>query len=218
MVTVSTGNFSDSCSPFEFGLRPIMLSEKAEKDRQEGWKRVGDDCSYYRRKKIRLNPESMKGKDIFVDKFVLSFTLEFEYSRDSVYFALQQPYSFTQLQTLLQNVQKDSHAKLHFRRQELCRSLAGNRVDLLLITQDCNIQIPKLPGRRHDIHLNALSIQPLNVAFEEIDQGLGLEGCSETTSGQQSKVVPKFIKKMQDAINKEKETERKRIQELYHVS
>jgi len=212
IIIMCLGNFSSSRSPFEFGYRPIMLSEKAQKERGEGWKRVGAECSYYRRKKEILRPKGVTGPTLLVDKYALSFTFEFEHSRDSVYFAVQQPYSYTQLQTLIQTLQKDVYSKTHFRRQELCRSLAGNRIELLVISEDCDTQIRKLPTA----NLTSFSQPSQSSGFEELDCDLGLAS-SGTATKAESEIIPTFIKKMQEKLNKEREQERERLQLLRQV-
>jgi hypothetical protein len=152
------------------------------------------------------------GPTLLVDKYALSFTFEFEHSRDSVYFAVQQPYSYTQLQTLIQTLQKDVYSKTHFRRQELCRSLAGNRIELLVISEDCDTQIRKLPTA----NLTSFSQPSQSSGFEELDCDLGLAS-SGTATKAESEIIPTFIKKMQEKLNKEREQERERLQLLRQV-
>jgi hypothetical protein len=69
----TTGNFSRRRSPFDFGVRPICLSEKALRDNNTGWHRVGDGCSYYRQKRVSDDE----------DLYSLTFTFEFDYSKDT---------------------------------------------------------------------------------------------------------------------------------------
>jgi hypothetical protein len=118
---------------------------------------------------------------------------------------MMQPYSYTQIQTVLVALQQDSYAKAHFRREELCRSLAGNRVDLLIITEDCDLRIPTLPRVDEEA---AAQRQKLAV-LDEMDKALGYADAK----AQGAAFVPRFLKKMQERFDKD-EAERKRQKEL----
>jgi cytosolic carboxypeptidase protein 2/3 len=51
-----------------------------------------------------------------------------------VYFAHSYPYTFSDLQRYLNRLESDPRKKLRFRRKVLCQTLAGNNVDMLIVT------------------------------------------------------------------------------------
>ncbi len=75
-----------------------------------------------------------KEKDNSVCKYTLSFTHIFEHSDDVCYFAFCHPYTYTDLQMYLKKLQEDTARSKYVRRSLLCKTLAGNRCELLSIT------------------------------------------------------------------------------------
>lgn len=178
-------------------MRPIAFSERDFKESQIGWRRVGSACSYYRRKVIRII-DPINNEISSKNQYALTFNIEFSHSKDSVYIALSQPYSYTQLQLFLQSLQKDPYSKLHLRREELCRSLAANRVDLLIITENCDRLIPKLPAQ----HIETPRPTKVLSELDKMDLLMGLNvGADDAAQG--TEYVPKFLKKMQDKLDEE---------------
>ena len=51
-----------------------------------------------------------------------------------MYFAHSYPYTYGDLQRYLTRLETDPKKKTRFRRKELCKSLAGNTIDMLIIT------------------------------------------------------------------------------------
>ena len=66
--------------------------------------------------------------------YTLTFSAQFQYDQDTVYFAHCYPYTYSDLQRYLLRLETDPRKKLRFRRRVLCQSLAGNNCDLLFIT------------------------------------------------------------------------------------
>ena len=73
--------------------------------------------------------------------YIYSFTLEFAYDSDIVYLAYAQPYTYSQQQLLTQSLLDDEKNSNTFYVRELCRTAAGNRVDLLTITEQWDEQM-----------------------------------------------------------------------------
>ena len=191
-------NFYQNKSPFEFGMRPIYFSDKVFKDRNVGWQRIGENVSYYKTQ----SSSSTKGRDLYT----LSFTLEFPYAKDSIYIAYNQPYTYTQLRDFLSKSLNNSYAKLNCKREELVKSLAGNSVDILIITEESDHIIPKIPKRQ----VEAPVVKELS-ELEKIDLAFGIS--KEKNNNLNNELVPKFLKKMQDKADEE-ERERKRQLDL----
>ena len=69
--------------------------------------------------------------------FVLCFTVEFEFAGDSeaCFFAYCPPYTYTDLRATLGDLMSDDRRSQFVEREELCRTKAGNVVDLLTISR-----------------------------------------------------------------------------------
>lgn len=57
-----------------------------------------------------------------------------EYDRDTVYLAHSYPYTYTDLQKYLNAFQADVRRKEFMKRDLLCHTVAGNRCDVLTVT------------------------------------------------------------------------------------
>ena len=66
--------------------------------------------------------------------YTLTFRVQTNYDNDTVYFAHSYPYSYSDLQRYLNCLEADPKKKTRFKRKELCKSIAGNTVDQLIVT------------------------------------------------------------------------------------
>ncbi|CDW76244.1 zinc carboxypeptidase family protein [Stylonychia lemnae] len=112
-------------SLYNHGMRPLMYSEIQAKKYGKGWFRNGKDVCYYQ--------NSMKRKTVG-HYYTLTFSVKFPYDNDTIYLAHCYPYTYSDLQRYLNSIENDPHKKLRFRRKTMCQTLAGNPVDLLIIT------------------------------------------------------------------------------------
>ncbi|EKX38029.1 hypothetical protein GUITHDRAFT_89476 [Guillardia theta CCMP2712] len=113
-------NFVKNKSLYNQGLKPLLYSTKDADRKKIGWKRAGSRCVYYSRG----------------NRYTLTFTIEFDHDRDVCFLAHCYPYVYTDLQLFLSSLENDVSRKKTVLRKELCRSLAGNQVDLLIISDD----------------------------------------------------------------------------------
>jgi hypothetical protein len=120
-VKFNIGTFSKTTSLFNHGMRPLLYSEKKGK-----WCRCGENISY-----SRLRRKKVKKKHIYT----LTFTHRFEHPNDKCFFAYSYPYTYSNLQDHLRSLQLNKSKSYVFRRSILSRTLAGNRCDLLTITE-----------------------------------------------------------------------------------
>lgn len=111
-------------SLYNHGMQPLMYSD-ADARNGKGWQRVGKDICYYQ--------NSLK-KKFAGHYYTLTFSVKFDHDNDTVYFAHSYPYTYTDLQRYLSNLENDSLAKNRFRRKMLCQTNAGNQIDVLTIT------------------------------------------------------------------------------------
>lgn len=120
-VKFNIGKFSKRTSLFNQGMMPLLYSE-----RQGKWLRCGNDISYVQTRRKRLDDKNA---------YILTFTHQFEFSNDKCYFAYSYPYTYSDLQDDLLSLQLDTLKSKVVRRSLLCRTLAGNRCDILTITE-----------------------------------------------------------------------------------
>lgn len=66
--------------------------------------------------------------------YTLTFSVKFLHENDTVFFAHSYPYTYSDLQRYLIRLETDPRKKLRFRRKVLCATLAGNNVDMLIVT------------------------------------------------------------------------------------
>ncbi|NXI46192.1 CBPC2 carboxypeptidase, partial [Galbula dea] len=113
-------NLAKSKSLYGEGMRPLLYSQHDAQSRGIGWRRVGDDISYY-----------CDGKEPAA--FCLSWSFRFPHVGDTCFFAHSYPYTYSDLQRYLQALAGDPTRSQYCTVQVLCRSLAGNAVYLLTI-------------------------------------------------------------------------------------
>lgn len=135
------------------GLKPLMYSVRKSKIEGCGWYRGGKNICYY--------PNSTKKKNAPGYYYSLSFSFEFEYENDEVYFAHCFPYTYRDLKDFLKKTCSDKKTD-RVRKTELCKSLGGNSLDYVIIT---NFEAPEadiatreavvITGRVHPGETNA---------------------------------------------------------------
>ena len=87
-------------------------------------------------------------------KYTMMFTITFDDDDDDVYIAYSLPYTYTQLQQFLRARYMDKKSIL--RRKILCRTLAGNRCDMLTITSP----VKELPGQKRPAIILSARVHP----------------------------------------------------------
>ncbi|KAG9339973.1 hypothetical protein JZ751_022288 [Albula glossodonta] len=109
---------------FKQGQRPLLYSEEKARTQRVGWHRAGQDVTYHR------NGCQHAGRPCHS----LSWTLSFPYNRDTCYLALCYPYTYSNLRAHLSEIEGDPERSRFCKVRTLCRSLAGNLVPVLTIT------------------------------------------------------------------------------------
>lgn len=140
-------------SLFNQGFRPLMWSEREYDQLDKGWFRAGEMIHYGENGTKRKNGSY---------HYTLSFTVSFPHTGDVAFLSLCFPFTFTDLQDHLACLERDEVISTHFTRSELCRTLAGNRCDLLEITappspgnQIADRRVIVISGRVHPGESNA---------------------------------------------------------------
>ncbi|XP_077995004.1 cytosolic carboxypeptidase 2-like [Glandiceps talaboti] len=115
-------------SLYNRGMRPLLYSELDAVNKKLGWRRWGEEIKYYRNTIRRTN---VKGDKYF---YSLTWTCTFPNANDMYYFAHCYPYTYSDLQSYLLNLQNDPVRSRFCKQRVLCRTLAGNLVYVLTIT------------------------------------------------------------------------------------
>ncbi|XP_067638596.1 cytosolic carboxypeptidase Nna1 isoform X9 [Eurosta solidaginis] len=126
---LSIVNLVKSDSLYNDGMRPLMYSTTKANQAGEGWRRCGTNIAYYRN-----DDETPSEEEDENSSYTLTFNIEFEHDHDTVYFAHSYPYTYSDLQDYLMNIQKDPVKSKICKLRLLCRSLAGNNVYYLTVT------------------------------------------------------------------------------------
>ncbi|XP_074086748.1 cytosolic carboxypeptidase 2 isoform X3 [Macrotis lagotis] len=111
-------------SLYTIGMKPLLYSETDACTQNIGWRRAGDEIKYYKK-------GAEEGQPTF---YCLTWTVRFPHSQDTCYFAHFYPYTYSNLQSYLLTVSNDPIQSQFCKLRTLCRSLAGNTVYLLTIT------------------------------------------------------------------------------------
>ncbi|XP_017141205.1 cytosolic carboxypeptidase Nna1 isoform X8 [Drosophila miranda] len=127
-------NLVKSDSLYNDGMQPVMYSTLGAKQKNEGWRRCGDNICYYRNDDERSTSNNANEEDEDNSTYTLTFTIEFEHDEDTVYFAHSYPYTYSDLQDYLMEIQRHPVKSKFCKLRLLCRTLAGNNVYYLTVT------------------------------------------------------------------------------------
>nr|XP_046250311.1 cytosolic carboxypeptidase 2 isoform X2 [Scatophagus argus] len=135
-------NLMKSSSLYSQGMRPLLYSERAAKEKHVGWQRTGSNIRYYRN--CNQNTQDSNSNDT-VALFSLTWTLQFPYDSDTCYLAHCYPYTYSHLQRYLRRISSNPAAASYCTLRVLCHSLAGNAVYVVTITSR---RISRVEGRK----------------------------------------------------------------------
>ncbi|KAL1785718.1 cytosolic carboxypeptidase 2 isoform X1 [Sigmodon hispidus] len=111
-------------SLYAVGMKPLMYSQLDALTYNIGWRREGHEIKYYKN-----NMDD--GQQPF---YCLTWTVQFPHDQDTCFFAHFYPYTYTDLQCYLLSIANNPIQSQFCKLRALCRSLAGNTVYLLTIT------------------------------------------------------------------------------------
>ncbi|KAH8273289.1 hypothetical protein KR018_005272, partial [Drosophila ironensis] len=126
-------NLVKSDSLYNDGMQPVMYSTLGAKEKSEGWRRCGHNICYYRNDDESAS-NSANEDDEDNSTYTLTFTIEFEHDDDTVFFAHSYPYTYSDLQDYLMEIQRHPVKSKFCKLRLLCRTLAGNNVYYLTVT------------------------------------------------------------------------------------
>lgn len=149
-------NFVKPDSLFNDGMMPLFYSRKQADNNHVGWYRAGYDIAYYQNNQpyckmfddkqegskaqaaaAKYN-HAQKGKNDEAKEqanfYTLSFKFTVKHDNDEVYIAMCYPYTYSDCCSLMDSILSRGNCGEVVRRSTLCKTLAGNFVDMLIIT------------------------------------------------------------------------------------
>ncbi|XP_032977829.1 cytosolic carboxypeptidase 2 isoform X2 [Rhinolophus ferrumequinum] len=130
-------------SLYTLGMKPLMYSQLDANTHNLGWRREGKEIKYYKN-------HMGDGLQPF---YCLTWTVQFPHDQDTCFFAHFYPYTYTDLQCYLLAVANNPVQSQFCKLRTLCRSLAGNTVYLLTITNPS--QTPQEAAAKKAVVLSA---------------------------------------------------------------
>ncbi|XP_018336175.1 cytosolic carboxypeptidase Nna1-like [Agrilus planipennis] len=121
-------NMTKDGSLFNEGLKPLLYSEKDANLFEIGWRRFGNNITYFCNDNNDSNDEDQQ------NTYTLTFTFEFPHDDDVCYFAYSYPYTYSDLQDYLLELSNDPYKSSFTTLRLLCKTLAGNNVYYITIT------------------------------------------------------------------------------------
>jgi hypothetical protein len=122
-------NMLKSNSLYNYGLRPLIFSSALHREKSIGWHRAGEQIMYYGNK-IYHGAAKKKGRHCYT----LTFKVTFSHDKDTCFLTHCYPYTYSDLQVYLDQLELKSEYRSFMRRRTLCETEAGNKCDLLTIT------------------------------------------------------------------------------------
>lgn len=120
--TINIKNYQKSDSLYNQGMLPLIYSRKEYEKNKRCWQRCGENIVYYQ------NPNKKKGSLL---NYVMTFNLTMRFDNDEIYLAHCYPYTYSDLKTF---INKKWNARDRVRKTSMCKTLAGNDVDMIIIT------------------------------------------------------------------------------------
>ncbi|XP_067840829.1 uncharacterized protein [Heptranchias perlo] len=125
-------------SLYNYGMKPLVYSEKDAKEQRIGWFRSGHHITYK-----PWNKKTFNNFFPYVQHYCLEFQIEFSNKDDTYYLAHCYPYRYTDLKAHLDEIINDSKHLQYFKKEVLCETRAGNSCFLLTITDDTDKENPE---------------------------------------------------------------------------
>ncbi|KRX02569.1 hypothetical protein PPERSA_11909 [Pseudocohnilembus persalinus] len=138
-------NFRKKKSLYQQGMKISVFSLNSQKNNKISWFRGGENIYYFKniiqrpkKQNLRINNSFNNLSNHFY--YTLSFQYDFKTENDETYFAFSQPYTYSELQQYLQMNINMRQYSFYVKRSAICRSLLGNRVEMIVISDRENLQ------------------------------------------------------------------------------
>uniref|UniRef100_A0A8C9WT03 tubulin-glutamate carboxypeptidase n=1 Tax=Scleropages formosus TaxID=113540 RepID=A0A8C9WT03_SCLFO len=124
-------NCEKANSQFNYGMQPVLYSVREALEGKPHWVRAGSNICYYRNHFCPVHNQNGSSSAYYT----LTFTVTFQHTDDVCYLAYHYPYTYSALQSHLQQLRKSvDQRKVFFQQQSLCNTIAGNPCPLVTIT------------------------------------------------------------------------------------
>lgn len=121
--TFNIKNYQKSDSLYNQGMLPLVYSRKEYEKYKRSWYRAGEKIVYYQ------NPNKKKGSIL---NYIMTFQISFpKHDDDEIYMSHCYPYTYSDLKAF---VNKKFNARDRVRKTSMCKTLAGNDSDMVIIT------------------------------------------------------------------------------------
>ena len=128
-------NLSKPGSLYGYGMKPVLYSTIEAENHFVGWIRVGSNIKYHQNEMPFEGDEGCS--------HTLTFTLNFPHSNDTVYLAHCYPYTYSDLEEDLIAIQSNALRSQFCTQRLLCKTLCGNNVYVLTITNPATEEVLK---------------------------------------------------------------------------
>jgi hypothetical protein len=108
----------------------VTYSEKSSEHEKLGWHRTCENVSYYKNSLYKYVNDRRR------NLYTLSFTYECLYDNDFVFFANTIPYTYTDIMSQLNEIQRNEKRYNYIHRKTLCTTLLGNNLDYFTLTSN----------------------------------------------------------------------------------
>ena len=130
LITFEIQNMLKFDDLYKTGLKPAVYSTKYFDKTGIKWHRDGLNITY------KPNKNFVPGRSFYS----LSFSYDFRYAGDTVFFAYSIPYTYSELSNFLQYI-REKHQKIA-RVNPMCKTLAGNTCEMITITENIKSYTP----------------------------------------------------------------------------
>lgn len=137
-------NLEKTGSQFNFGMQPCMFSTVDWESRGRGWYRAGANVRYFKNSHRRTDSRGAS-KGPRSHYYTASFSVTFENPDDTCFLAYHFPYTLSDHLAHVAKLERIAKPRKCMVRQLLCRTLAGNRCDLLTVTSFAKDDVDRYP-------------------------------------------------------------------------
>jgi len=109
-------------------MKPLFYSEMEARNNHKGWMRCGEKICWYKNQYVVQQADKIKSY------YTLTFTMKFPHGNDICYLAPCFPFPASLQKSLLDDIEKRPKSEDFMKRSYLCKTISGNLVDLLTIT------------------------------------------------------------------------------------
>lgn len=124
-IKINIVNMRKTDSLFNYGMMPCLYSLQEERRSKKGWLREGRNIKYYK------NDHKIENSRRYY--YTLTFTVSTPYENDVLRIAQSYPYTYTDLNKYLQNIQHVKYKADLIERETINKTVGRNKIEVLTI-------------------------------------------------------------------------------------